>query len=345
MAYECRRRTHAACKNYLPVLLGGLGIVFMALGFSGCRTFTGLFQSRGNYFSIVVMPDTQNYTDSSFGGQPKYFYDQTQWIKANKRRFNIVMVAHAGDIVQNPDEFSEWKIADRAFKTIDKELPYILCLGNHDLAEDQSADDDARDTLLNAYFPPYRFTNNPVYRNNFGPEPQAHFMEPGRSDNYYLYFGGGGTQFLIIALEFKPRDETLEWANQVIESHPEHRCVVLTHGYLSTDGSRGMGNYALPGNRSPEIWEKLVSQHENIFLVLCGHALGEAVLTSTGKAGNSVQQVLTDYQNDYIGNGGHGYLRIMTFYPNTKEIRNRTYSPSLGTYLSRQKSHFTLKYD
>jgi len=345
MAYERRKGTDVSSRNRLPILLAGVSFVVMTLGLTGCRTVTGLFQGRGNYFSVVVLPDTQNYTDSSFGGHPKYFYDQTQWIKVNKRRFNIVMVAHVGDIVQNPGEFEEWKIADRAFKTIDKEVPYILCLGNHDIAEDQSTDAKARDTLLNAYFPPYRFTNNPVYCNSFGSNPQTHFMEPGKSDNYYLYFKGGDMRFLIIALEFKPRDETLKWANQVIETHPDHRCVVLTHGYLSTNGTRGVGGYALPGNRSPEVWEKFVSQHKNIFLVLCGHALGEAVLTSTGKAENRVQQILTDYQNDYIGHGGHGYLRIMTFYPKTKEIQNRTYSPSLDTTLTRPKSQFTLTYD
>jgi len=57
-------------------------------------------------------------------------------------------------------------------------------------------------------------------------------MEPGKSDNYYLYFEGGGTQFLIIALEFKPRDNTLKWAGQVVAAHPERCCVVLTFGGL-----------------------------------------------------------------------------------------------------------------
>jgi hypothetical protein len=68
-------------------------------------------------------------------------------------------------------------------------------------------------------------------------------------------------------------------------------------------------------------------------------------LTSTGQSGNRVQQVLADYQNDYIGRGGSGYLRIMTFYPGKKEIRNLTYSPSLDHYLTRPESQFTLTYD
>ncbi len=313
-------------------------LAVMTLALAGCQTFPDWLHGKDNAFSIILIPDTQNYTDSSFDGDPQYFYDQTQWIKTHQKRLNIVMVAHAGDIVQNPEATSEWDISDRAFTTIDEAVPYILCLGNHDITDD-------RGTLLNTLFPPSRFVDNPVYRTHFGADPQMHFMESGKSDNYFLYFEGGGTRFLIIALEFKPRDETLRWAGQVIGAHPDRRCVILTHGYLNTEGRRDMGNYALPGNQSSDIWTKLISQHPTVFLVLCGHALGEAVLTSTGQAGNTVQQVLADYQNDYVGRGGSGYLRIMTFYPNRNEIRHLTYSPSLDHYLTRPQSQFTLTYE
>ena len=326
----------------------GLAIVtgiVMALGLAGCQTCRELFRSRGSVFSLVVMPDTQNYTDASFGGQAQYFYDQTEWIKQNRRRLNIVMVAHAGDIVQNPGERSEWDIADRAFRTIDHEVPYIVCLGNHDIADEQGAGTNPRHSFANEYFPPARFTENPVYSGNFGADPQTHFMEPGEIDNYYLYFTGGGRQFLIIAREFKPCDDTLAWAGRVIRAHPYHHCVVLTHGYLKADNTRGMGHYAIEGNAPQEIWDKLISRHPNIFLVLCGHALGETVLTSTGRSGHTVHQVLADFQNDYIGAGGNGYLRIMTFDTRKREIRIQTYSPSLDTYLTREKSQFTLAWD
>ncbi|MCP4451893.1 MAG: metallophosphoesterase [Planctomycetes bacterium] len=336
---------HAPCKGVnaprklrLSLLLAVMTMAVMTCMLTGCQAFSDRLHGRDKTFTVVLIPDTQNYTDSSFDGDPQLFYDQTRWIKTHQKRLNIVMVAHAGDIVQNPEEASEWDIADRAFTTIDRHVPYILCLGNHDITDD-------RDTLLNSTFPPSRFVDNPVYSPHFGADPQTHFMEPGKSDNYYLYFEGAGARFLIIALEFKPRDETLRWAGQVIEAHPDRRCVVLTHGYLNTEGARHMGNYALPGNQSSDIWTKLVSQHPNIFLVLCGHALGEAVLTSTGQAGNRVQQVLADYQNDYVGRGGSGYLRIMTFCPARKEIRHQTYSPSLDKYLTRPESQFTLTYD
>ncbi len=325
-------------KYTLPILLGIMATAVMVLPLGGCQSYSDHLDRGDGVFSIILMPDTQNYTDSSFEGDPQFFYDQTEWIKSQRKRLNIVMVAHVGDIVQNPGETSEWEIADRAFATIDREVPYILCLGNHDIADD-------RGTLLSTYFPPSRFVDNPVYNQHFGADPQAHFMEPGQSDNYYLYFEGAGEPFLIIALEFKPRDKTLQWAGQVVASHPERRCVVLTHGYLNTQGDRGLGHYAFAGNQASDIWSKFVSQHPNIFLVLCGHALGEAVLTSTGQAGNKVQQVLADYQNNYIGKGGSGYLRIMTFNPARKEIRHLTYSPSVDNYLTRPESQFTLTYE
>ena len=333
------------CNQTRRRCLGILGIAVAACVLAGCRPIASVAHRGGRSFSIVVLPDTQNYTESSFGGAPRYFYDQTKWIRDNKEKLNIVMVAHVGDIVQNPLSTAEWEIADKAMKTIDNEVPYILCLGNHDIANDQSTQDGARNTLLNDYFPPSRFTENPLYGRNFGADKRGHFLEPDKSDNYYLSFTGGGMNFLIIALEFKPRDKVLVWAGKLVAAHPDHRCIVLTHGYLDARARLNMGRYATKGNTAREIWEKFVSRHKNVFLVLCGHMLGESVLTSRGVAGNKVYQILADYQNDYVGNGGRGYLRIMTFYPDKKKIENLTYSPSLGTFLTRPKSQFSLEYE
>jgi hypothetical protein len=324
---------------------GLLGVVLATCVLAGCHPTAHPTDCGDRSFSIVILPDTQNYTDSSFGGSPKYFYEQTKWIKANKDKLNIVMVAHVGDIVQHPQSSLEWEIASKAFKTIDNEVPYIVCLGNHDIANDKSTQPDARDTLLNNYFPPSRFTKNALYHKNFGADASKHFLEPGKSDNYFLTFTGGDMTFLIIALEFKPRDKVLAWANKIVAAHPAHRCIVLTHGYLDARAKRNMGAYKIKGNTGQEMWDKLVKRHQNLFMVLCGHILGESVLTSTGERGNKVHQILMDYQNNYVGNGGKGYLRIMTFYPDKKKIENLTYSPTEDAYLTRPKSQFSLDYE
>ncbi len=329
-----------ARRRWRSLLAGALAAGALAAGHAGDSSLP----RQARPFTLVVLPDTQNYTDSSFGASPTYFYDQTRWIRENKETLNIVMVAHEGDIVQHAPVVAEWRIASDAFTLLDDAVPYILCLGNHDLANDQSPAPDARRTLLNDYFPPARFARNPTTEAHSPARGELGFLDAGRSDNFYRTFKGGGMDFLIIALEFKPRDRVLAWANRVVAEHPRHHCIVLTHGYLDADGSRNLGRYQITGNDSGEIWNKFVKRHANIFLLLCGHRLGEAVLTSVGEAGNPVHQILLDYQNNYLGKGGAGYLRIMIFHPDEGTIQNLTYSPSMRTYLRRPRSQFTLKW-
>ena len=45
-------------------------------------------------------------------------------------------------------------------------------------------------------------------------------------------------KFLIIALEYHPRDEVLAWANKIVAEHPEHRVIALTHAYLKPNKTR-----------------------------------------------------------------------------------------------------------
>ena len=45
-------------------------------------------------------------------------------------------------------------------------------------------------------------------------------------------------KFLIVSLECKPRDEVLNWANEVVAKHPEHRVITHTHAYMKANGRR-----------------------------------------------------------------------------------------------------------
>ena len=315
-------------------------LVLVALGLVcfGCGT---LHSAPADPFSLVVLPDTQNYADAGrieLGGDSdlrEIFFAQTAWIKESKDDLNIAMVAHAGDIVQT-DHPDEWAIADAAFKTIDDEVPYILCVGNHDIGRGDAGEvsELSRRTNLNTWFPPSRFRGHRLYQygGNFD-----------GSNNYYLLFDAGGMKFLIIALEFKPRDEALAWANRVVAAHPKRRCIVLTHGYLDAEGALyNADHYAHRGNDGRAMWQKLVKRHENIFLVLCGHVLGESHRTGTGDHGNEVHQLLADYQG--MTNGGDGYLRIMTFVPKEEVIHVRTYSPTRDNDLTGDSSRFSIPY-
>ena len=289
-------------------------------------------------FTLVVLPDTQNYADVRKNPQGKrvmpdytrYFYAQTRWIKQNREKLNIVMAAHVGDVVQT-DHPDEWKIADKAFKTIDGVVPYVVSPGNHDLRVGKN---NARTTRLNEHFPPARFGKQPWYGGHY---------DKGNENNYAL-FESGGMQFLIIALEFAPRDEVLDWANGVAARHPGRRCIVVTHAYLDNGRriARPAMGYKWTGNSAEGMWQKFVSQHKNIFLVLSGHA-GNCRLDSAGKHGNIVHQVQSNYQS--ARNGGHGYLRLMIFVPGENRIDVQTYSPAIDRYATAAADMFSLDYE
>ncbi len=273
-------------------------------------------------FTLAVLPDTQEYVES----YPEIFTEQTAWIADQASEENIAFVLHEGDITDdNNDE--QWARADASLSLLDGQVPYILSLGNHDLGPNGDASD--RSTDYDLWFPPSRFESEPWYGGHMADRPGDH----------YAVFTAGGMEFLIISLEFGPDDDMLEWAAEVIAAHPTHRTIILTHCYLSAEDARvgrasgaSPHNYGLASlgvNDGDEMWEELVSLHENIFLVLSGHVTGDGAgqLTSEGVAGNPVHQVMANYQ--HFAKGGTGWLRLMKFHPDEDRIDVRTFSPYL----------------
>jgi hypothetical protein len=223
---------------------------------------------------------------------------------------------------------------------LDGHVPYCLCLGNHDMGFQKSNNKYGGDiavnrtTHFNKYFPREKFAKTKEFGGTFDPK---------RHDNSWYHFNAAGMKFLIVSLECKPRDEVLDWANKVVAEHPEHRVIILTHAYMRSNGKRFLRlGYKITGNAGEAIWQKLVSKHKNIFMVLCGHASGEAVLTSKGDHGNQVHQVLSDYQG--MHNGGESWLRYMVFEPTENKIKVYTYNPALNKFRNQPSSRFDLEY-
>jgi hypothetical protein len=74
-------------------------------------TFTAVAQD----FTIVVLPDTQHYSQR----YPTTFTNQTQWIVNNKDALNIVYVAHEGDIVNTASSTEQWNNAVAAMSLLE----------------------------------------------------------------------------------------------------------------------------------------------------------------------------------------------------------------------------------
>jgi hypothetical protein len=286
-------------------------------------------------FSIVVLPDTQLYSHSL----PDIFDWQTRWIKERRELLNIQMVIHVGDLVEGSWEHEQWRSARSAMARLDGEVPYVISPGNHDYGAVKDERNAAvRTTHLHQYFPRHTFEKMPT----FG----GFYEYDDRVDNSYHTFTVDGQEWLVLALEFGPRPEVIEWADGVLRDHDNHFAIIATHAYLYADGSRY--NWLERGEEQPanphaygidayadiadgeELWQGLVSKHSNIVAVLCGHEPDFGVAYQRSQGAGEVHELLANYQmQDY---GGSGFLRVMEFDGRSGRIDVRTFSPWLGLF-------------
>ena len=92
-----------------------------------------------------------------------------------------------------------------------------------------------------------------------------------------------------------------------------------------------------------KLWQKLVSKHPKMLMVLNGHVLNDGLgrLTSTGDAGNPVEQMLVNFQ--MRPKLGGGYLRLLEFLPDGVTVQVKDYSPVAKMYKTGPDNSFVLK--
>lgn len=285
-------------------------------------------------FSIVLLPDVQYYSTN-----PGYdlYAEQARWLRDNKTSRNIKMAVYLGDLT-NSNASSEWSVANGAYTILNNaNVPYTIVPGNHDYSTDNSdkwvgACHRNLDNF-NTYVGPQKFSGKSWYGGNFGNTTD-------HNENNYCFFSSGGLDFMVVCLEFCPRKEVLTWANNLISQHPNHRVIIATHSYLSTNGvysSGGGSNFGFVGNEGVDLFDECASRHSNVFLVVCGH-VGESKLnTKVGVCGNTVYEMVVDYQSETpLGNSspdlGNGWLRLLTFNPDSNTISASTLTVASGDH-------------
>ena len=265
-------------------------------------------------FTIVVLPDTQHYSESN----PAIFTAQTQWIKDNTTARNIVFVTHEGDIVENAGNVSEWQAANASMSILDGVVPYGMAPGNHDQPSGN----------YNTYFPFTRYAGLPWYG--------GHYQS--LNDNNFELFSGGGVDFVIVHLEFCPPAGAVAWASGVLNAYPNRIGMMTTHGYLNESAQRTVHGCS----NTQYLWDGLALTSPNLHFMLSGHVHDESRRTDTAN-GHPVYQLLADYQ-DRSPSGGEGWLRTMRFVPSEDRVYVQTYSPWLNQYETDANSEFTLDF-
>ncbi len=272
-------------------------------------------------FTIVMLPDTQKYLIG--GAYSDRVTNQTKWIVANKDALNIQFVLHLGDIVENYNNVeSEWQDANTSMSVLDEGgVPYLVLPGNHDYT---NSNDNF--SFYDNYFNYSRYIGYDWYK--------GHYPSNSNRNNYAL-MEIEGMKFGFIALRWNAPDADLLWANNTVNAHPDYRFIVTTHEYVDGSGRTTMGN---------NIWNKFAKYHDNIFMIHNGHITSpvESRFASIGENGNTVYEILTNYQSDT--NYG-GKLRYYTFVPSEDKIYAYTYATYTNTYYTSANSQFTLNLD
>lgn len=292
-------------------------------------------------YSFAVVGDTQwlsKYKPEKMEG----IYD---WIIANKDSKKIAHVFGLGDITEDwntAGKEKEWIRAQQYIYKLNGVVPYSLIRGNHDESK---------------YFNKYFATE--AYMSQYGGE----YMVAGDIRNSYKTFTIGSAEYLLLTLDYGASDEMLAWANEVVLAHPDHRVIVTTHGYHGFDGDHlsydntpssgnitsasdvdtSVGNNNRGYNNGVQIWEKFVSKHPNIFLVLSGHTPDEDVLLlqSEGNHGNIVNQMLIDPQWMDPQKDGVGMVCMLYFSADGKQMEVEWICTDTGKYY-KEHNQFTL---
>lgn len=285
-------------------------------------------------FRLAQFNDTQHdvFPDSRWRLESR-----VDWLLDNAETQDIRFITHSGDVVNWWDTKTNnenYRIADEVLQPLAKSgIPFSVSIGNHDskavadgagwantdpVTGKSMARQGLRDTkLINDIFPAQEFTN---MRGQF---------EPGKFDNSFHTFRAEGADFLVLNLELWPRQAALDWAKNVVEDHPQHNVVLVTHSFLTSSGAvYGGSEYGdLPAT---EIDRQLVRAHPNVKLVLSGHTGTSASRIITDGKGNDTLAVVTN-----MAPSDHGPLRLFDIDVDNGKVRTeivRTTTNSSGGY-------------
>lgn len=269
---------------------------------------------------IVFLADTQTLVK----WKRTALLPQINWMIASATESNIRFVAHEGDIVHDYENIEEqWQYYQSLTKTLDTAgINWSVLPGNHDYAYSTRTSN-----MFNQYFPIASFSSMTTFGGAY---------DNTKSDNTWHTLTIRGREVILLSLEFGPRDEVLEWAEDVVQANSDATIIVVTHAHLGPDGERhtsstnhapsngyGLGTNV---NNGDDVWTKLLEPNSNIIALVSGHDgsadVGIITKTDTRSDGSKCYQILHNWQNDETY---PGYLMWFSF--NSTHISYKIYSP------------------
>ena len=296
-------QTHTASEH--PVMYGD---------FKLCNHFHDEMPTDFDY-SLAVVGDMQVMTYL----YPDKLHHITDWLIANRERYNIRFAMNLGDITEHNFEH-EWSLAAGEVRRLAAHIPTAIVRGNHDVRASLNRE--------------------------LGDLPSSGAYPEGTIDNTYHLFEAGAHRYLVLALDFGPAPDVLDWAEAVCKAHPDRRILLITHGY--TDGhatvmdedSAGSPHFkgGHPQTYGSTIWERLVRRYPNVMLAVGGHVVADYARCTVrrGKYGQPVLNMVSNPQtvDEQIAPSGIVTMLFISEDGNTLEIQDvstvegRCYGPT-----------------
>lgn len=259
-------------------------------------------------FTLAVMPDTQYLFDED-RIHPAPLAASLTYLLDNAKRDNIVFLTHLGDMTEHglPGEMDR---ISETFALLDRHgAAYSVLGGNHDVGG--STDDQRGPSPYLKAFGPRRFARA---RSFGGATPDGY--------NTYHRFRAAGREWLVLALEWRPTAGAIAWAREVIARNPRTPVILTTHELVYAEAPGGSARLSDFGQ---QLWDRLIADHDQIFLTLNGHFWPPGRTTLSNRAGNDVHLHITNYQNRYYG--GAAMIRLYHFDVDRDTIDVETISP------------------
>ena len=267
-------------------------------------------ENNGSIFSIIWITDTQYLAES----HPAYYDGLGQWIAENKDTYDVKMVVHTGDIVDEEGNRTQWTNANQSMSALlANSIPYCWDVGNHDY--------NATCWIGNQF-------------SAFNPElmDQKSYWVSDEFDgmNTAVRFNVAGWDCLIINIAYHANDTVLTWANQILDSNPQSHVIVATHAYI--DDRCRYDSWAT------NFKSTVLETHANVFMTLNGHY--HPTSGNRTQVGNRYELLFN--QQDAYGQMGAASARILTFDTAKGTVNVKTYVLYANQFLQDPNNNFTL---
>ncbi len=249
--------------------------------------------SASNIFAqkvkVLVFGDSQKIVNEA----PDSYTSAMDKILTDSQTKDANFIMHMGDIVED-NLVTNWTVAQAAWQKLDGKIPYVLNVGNNDMAGDGGI------LNYNEYFPLSRYQAWPSFVSNYD-----------RNSNVAHRFNAAGVNWMVISLKLAPSANILAWAESVIVNNPTNKIFIISHD----------------ANPTSEV-TKLAMKYSNVLMVLCGHTVTVEPVEIAANQGNKLVYLKTCFHNKVLDM----YACVLELDVNAGTISGRYYSPQYGKF-------------